>query len=92
MITHMEMIDKYMADNLDENTDIENEDNNNETNEIPEIDSKYRLILIAAQRSKQLQKGATPRIDVDPRKIKSTRIALEEVRNKKVQFQITKEK
>ncbi len=88
----MEIIDKYMADNLDENTDIENEDNNSETNEIPEIDSKYRLILIAAQRSKQLQKGATPRIDVDPRKIKSTRIALEEVKNKKVQFQITKEK
>lgn len=88
----MEIIDKYMADNLDETTDIENEDNNSETNEIPEIDSKYRLILIAAQRSKQLQKGATPRIDVDPRKIKSTRIALEEVKNKKVQFQITKEK
>ena len=81
-----------MADNLDENTNIENEDNNSETNEIPEIDSKYRLILIAAQRSKQLQKGAQPRIDVDPRKIKSTRIALEEVKNKKVQFQITKEK
>lgn len=88
----MEIVNKYMADNLDENTDIENEENNNGTNEIPEIDSKYRLILIAAQRSKQLQKGATPRIDVDPRKIKSTRIALEEVRNKKVQFQITKEK
>jgi len=88
----LEIIDKYMADNLDETTDIENEDNNSETNEIPEIDSKYRLILIAAQRSKQLQKGAQPRIDVDLRKIKSTRIALEEVKNKKVQFQITKEK
>ncbi len=81
-----------MADNLDENTDIENEDNDNETNEIPDIDSKYRLILIAAQRSKQLQKGAQPRIDADPRKTKSTRIALEEVKNKKIQFQITKEK
>ena len=81
-----------MADNLDENTDIENEDNNNEINEIPDIDSKYRLILIAAQRSKQLQKGAQPRIDADPRKTKSTRIALEEVKNKKIQFQITKEK
>ena len=81
-----------MADNLDENIDIENEENNNGTNEIPDIDSKYRLILIAAQRSKQLQKGAQPRIDVDPRKTKSTRIALEEVKNKKVGFQITKEK
>jgi len=91
-MTHLEIMDKYMADNFDENTDIENEENNNGTNEIPEIDSKYRLILIAAQRSKQLQKGAQPRIDVDPRKTKSTRIALEEVRNKKIQFQITKEK
>jgi DNA-directed RNA polymerase omega subunit len=30
-----------------------------------EIDSKYRLIILAAQRSKQLQRGARPRIDID---------------------------
>ena len=81
--------------NLDGNTEItevENQEEQEETKEIPEIDSKYRLILIAAQRSKQLQKGAQPRIDADPRRTKSTRIALEEVKNKKVQFQITKEK
>lgn len=81
-----------MADNLDENTDIENEDNNSETNEIPEIDSKYRLILIAAQRSKQLQKGAHPRVDTDTRKTKPTRIALEEIKKKKVGFKLTIEK
>lgn len=44
-----------------------------------EIDSKYRLIILAAKRSKQLQRGARPRIDIDPTKHKPTRIALEEV-------------
>ena len=58
----------------------------------PEIDSKYRLILIAAQRSKQLQRGANTRIDADPRKIKPTRIAMEEIRQNKVRFELTKEK
>ena len=43
------------------------------------IDSKYRLIILAAQRSKQLQRGARPRIEIDPTKHKPTRIALEEV-------------
>jgi DNA-directed RNA polymerase omega subunit len=44
-----------------------------------EIDSKYRLIILAAKRSKQLQRGARPRIDIDAVKHKPTRIALEEV-------------
>ncbi|QYO67415.1 DNA-directed RNA polymerase subunit omega [Leptolyngbya sp. 7M] len=52
----------------------------------PEIDSKYRLILLAAQRSKQLQRGALPRIDADTRKQKPTRIALKEVEMGKVNF------
>jgi len=55
------------------------------------VDSKYRLILIAAQRSKQLQKGANPRVTADPRKTKSTRIALEEFKQKKVHFEFTDE-
>lgn len=58
----------------------------------PEIDSKYRLIIVAAKRSKQLQRGARPRIDIDPQKHKPTRIALEEVMRGKVDFQITEEK
>ena len=45
----------------------------------PEIDSKYRLIILAAQRSKQLQRGARPRIEIDPTKHKPTRLALEEI-------------
>ena len=55
----------------------------------PEMDSKYRLIIVAAKRSKQLQRGARPRIDIDPLKHKSTRIALEEVQQGKVNFEIT---
>jgi len=52
----------------------------------PEIDSKYRLIILAAKRSKQLQRGARPRIEIDSTKHKPTRIALEEVIQGKVQF------
>jgi DNA-directed RNA polymerase omega subunit len=51
-----------------------------------ELDSKYRLILLAAQRSKQLKRGAVPKIHIDPAKHKPTRIALEEVIRGKVNF------
>jgi DNA-directed RNA polymerase omega subunit len=54
----------------------------------PEMDSKYRLIIVAAKRSKQLQRGARPRIDIDAQKHKPTRIALEEVQHGKVHFSI----
>lgn len=55
----------------------------------PEIDSKYRLIILAAKRSKQLQRGARPRIDIDALKHKNTRIALEEVMRGRVNFTVT---
>ena len=56
--------------------------------EEPEIDSKYRLIIVAAKRSKQLQRGAKPRIDIDSQKHKPTRVALEEVIRGRVPFRI----
>lgn len=59
-----------------------------EATETPEIDSKYRLIILAAKRSKQLQRGAQPRIEIDPQKHKPTRIALEEVIRGRVHFHI----
>lgn len=59
-----------------------------EESQAPELDSKYRLIIVAAKRSKQLQRGAKPRIEIDPLKHKSTRIALEEVIRGKVPFRI----
>ena len=52
----------------------------------PEIDSKYRMIILAAQRSKQLQRGAIPRVDLDIRKTKPTRIAMREFQERKVNF------
>ena len=55
----------------------------------PEIDSKYRLIILAAKRSKQLQRGARPRIEIDATKHKFTRIALEEVIQGRIPFHLT---
>lgn len=56
-----------------------------EVNWTTEIDSKYRLVLLAAKRSKQLQRGAKPRIFSPARK--TTRVAIEEVRRGLVQYQ-----
>jgi DNA-directed RNA polymerase subunit omega len=70
------------------NTDLENVLDEIQT---PEIDSKYRLIILAAKRSKQLQRGAHPRIEIDPVKHKPTRIALEEVMRGKVNFTVNEE-
>lgn len=70
------------------NSDIENV---LEEFQSPEIDSKYRLIILAAKRSKQLQRGARPRIDIDPAKHKPTRIALEEVMRGRVNFSLHRE-
>ncbi len=56
--------------------------------ETPELDSKYRLILVAAQRSKQLQRGARPRVEMDVQRHKFTRIALEEVQRGMIHFSI----
>jgi DNA-directed RNA polymerase omega subunit len=56
-----------------------------------QVDSKYRLIILAAKRSKQLQRGAQPRIEIDPQKHKPTRIALEDVMRGRVHFDIKEE-
>ena len=57
----------------------------------PEIDSRFRLIVVAALRAKQLVRGARPRIDADPHKRRNTSIALEEVRRGLVHFTIDEE-
>lgn len=43
------------------------------------IDSKFRLVLLAAGRAEQLMRGARPKVEM-PSGTKPTRIALEEVR------------
>jgi DNA-directed RNA polymerase subunit omega len=59
----------------------------NEEGWTTKIDSKYRLVLLAAKRSKQLQKGAKPRIISSAKK--PTRVALEEVQRGLIQYQMT---
>ena len=54
----------------------------------PHIDSKYRMIIVAAQRSKQIQRGARPRVEMDAQRHKPTRVALEEVMRGKIDFSI----
>jgi DNA-directed RNA polymerase omega subunit len=56
------------------------------------IDSKYRKIILAAQRSKQLQRGANPRVDMDPRKSKATRIAMKELDDDKIDWEMQTDK
>ncbi|HVF86770.1 MAG TPA: DNA-directed RNA polymerase subunit omega [Pyrinomonadaceae bacterium] len=58
----------------------------------PELDSKYRMIIVAAQRSKQIQRGARPRVEMDTQRHKPTRVALEEVQRGKVAFSIIERK
>jgi DNA-directed RNA polymerase subunit omega len=42
-----------------------------------DVDSKFRFITVAAQRAKQLQNGAKPRVEIRSRK--ATRVAIDEV-------------
>jgi DNA-directed RNA polymerase omega subunit len=77
----------FMDNNLD-NNELDENIELAEVEPIPEIDSKYRRILLAAQRSKQLQRGATPRVNVDVRKVKPTRIAMRELEEKTIHFKI----
>ena len=74
-----------------EETLIETEESEDivETIDPPVIDSKYRMIILAAQRSKQLQRGANSRTDVDIRKTKPTRVALKEISERRINFTFT---
>lgn len=60
--------------------------------EWPGIDSRYRLIVVAALRTKQLLHGSVPRIIADPRRSRNTSIALEEVKQGLVPFTISEDK
>jgi DNA-directed RNA polymerase omega subunit len=54
-----------------------------------EVDSKFRFITVAAQRAKQLQAGAKPRVDTRSRK--PTRIAVEETIAETISWEIREE-
>ena len=52
---------------------------------IPEkIDSKFRFVLLAAERAEQMLRGARPKIDMG--ELKATRIAMQEISNDLVEW------
>jgi DNA-directed RNA polymerase omega subunit len=77
-----------MAEENDKVVEENDEEVGEEIIDPPAIDSKYRMIILAAQRSKQLQRGATSRVDIDIRKSKPTRVAMKELEQKKINFEI----
>lgn len=52
------------------------------------IDSIYRMIVVAGLRSKQLVRGATPRVVSDPTRRRNISIALEEARRGLIPFTV----
>jgi DNA-directed RNA polymerase subunit omega len=54
-----------------------------------EVDSKFRFITVAAQRAKQLQNGAKPRVEARSRK--STRLAMQEVLANAISWEVMEE-
>lgn len=58
----------------------------------PGIDSRFRLIIVAGLRTKQLLHGSKPRVEADKARRRNTSIALEEVKRGLVPFtKFTKE-
>jgi len=54
----------------------------------PGIDSRFRLIIVAGLRTKQLLHGSHPRIEADLGRRRNTSIALEEVKRGLVPFTV----
>ncbi len=54
-----------------------------------DVDSKFRFITVAAQRAKQLQGGAKPRVETRSRK--PTRIAVEETLAGTISWEVRQE-
>ena len=54
------------------------------------VDCKFRFITVAAQRAKQLQDGAKPRVETRSRK--PTRIAIEETIAETISWEIREER
>lgn len=54
-----------------------------------DVDSKFRFIVVAAQRAKQLQNGAKPRVEIRSRK--PTRVAMHEVLANSISWEVKEE-
>jgi DNA-directed RNA polymerase subunit omega len=49
------------------------------------IDSKFRFVLLAAERAEQMLRGARPKLDIPDKK--ATRIAMHEIANDLVEWE-----
>lgn len=58
----------------------------NQSESEPEEISRFRVVVVAALRVKQLRRGSMPRIEMDDKKHKDTIIAMEEVRRGLITF------
>ncbi len=77
-----------MVEETENNVDEETEETS-ANNPIPEIDSKIpNDYPCRAAQQNNFSAGATPRVDADMRKQKPTRVAMREIKNKKVNFEI----
>jgi DNA-directed RNA polymerase omega subunit len=56
----------------------------------PGIMSRFQLVILASRRSKQLLRGAAPRIVPDQLKRKNTSIAIEELKRGLIPFKVAK--
>jgi DNA-directed RNA polymerase subunit omega len=61
------------------------DEDNNDKNK-GKIDSKYRLIHVAAKRARQIQQGSPPQVESDT--TKATKRAMDEVKAGKVEWSI----
>jgi DNA-directed RNA polymerase omega subunit len=52
----------------------------------PEVISRFRAVIVAGLRVKQLRRGSKPRIELDGKKHKDTCIAMEEVSRGLISF------
>ncbi len=50
------------------------------------VENKYRRVLVASQRAKQIQKGARPLVQIPG--MRATRIALEEIERGLIAYEI----
>ena len=55
-----------------------------EENRNPTVDSKFRRVLVAANRAEQIMRGARPKVETGKRK--PTRLAMEELDNSLVEW------
>ena|SRR5258705_3870470 len=69
-------------------TEIDEQTNGSDGEVDQGIASNFRLVVLAALRSKQLLNGSKPRIEVNPLRRRSTSIAVEEVKRGLVPFRL----